>query len=123
MSEFDDEIPQPWPQRPQPWPQPQQPRQTIPPQQPPPPQVPPPPQQQQPPPPQQQQQPPRYVPPPRPARKPTNPWMIIGWIILIIIVFGIYEGVKNSNSNGGNSPEACPSGYYYNTVYQQCEVG
>jgi hypothetical protein len=105
MSEFDDEIPQPWPQRPQPWPQPQQP---------PPPQVPPP---------QQQQQQPRYVPPPRPARKPTNPWMIIGWIILIIIVFGIYEGIKNSNSNSGNSPEACPSGYYYNTVYQQCEVG
>lgn len=123
MSEFDDEIPQPWPQQqpqsqPQPWPQPQQPPRSIPPQQPPPPQVPPQPQQVQPP-----QQPPRYVPPPRPARKPTNPWMIIGWIILIIIVFGIYEGVKNSNSNGGNSPEACPSGYYYNTVYQQCEVG
>jgi hypothetical protein len=72
--------------------------------------------------PQEQQPPPRYVPPPRPrpARKPTNPWMVIGWIILVLLVVGIYGAVKASGNGGSNAPQACPAGYYWNTAYQQC---
>ena len=47
--------------------------------------------------------------------------MIIGWIVLILLVLGIWGAVKAANSNSGNSPEACPSGEYWNTAYQQCE--
>ena len=59
-----------------------------------------------------QNQPPPYQPPP--PRKPVNPWNIVGWVVVGIILLVIVGSCINSQ-------HGCSNGTYWDSTSQTCQ--
>ena len=59
---------------------------------------------------------------PEPPRKPVNRWIGIGWIILVLLIIGLWAGIK-STSNHRAQPAVqptCPAGPMWAPVQRLC---
>ena len=59
---------------------------------------------------------------PEPPRKPTNRWIGIGWIVLILLIVGLWAGIKSANPQppGGVQP-TCPAGPMWAPLQGLCQ--
>ncbi len=60
---------------------------------------------------------------PEPPRKPVNRWIGIGWIIMVLLIIGLWAGIKSA-SNPQPQPAVqlpCPSGSIWVLVQRLCE--
>ena len=60
---------------------------------------------------------------PEPPRKPVNRWIGIGWIIVVLLIIGLWAGIKSA-SNPQPQPAVrlpCPSGSIWVLVQRLCE--
>jgi uncharacterized membrane protein len=61
--------------------------------------------------------------PPEPPRKPAKRWIGIGWIILVLLIIGLWTGFKSA-SNPQPQPPAqltCPSGPIWAPLQELCQ--
>ena len=51
---------------------------------------------------------------PKPPRKPANRWIGIGWIILVLLIVGLWTGIKSASASNPHPQPAvqltCPAG-------------
>jgi hypothetical protein len=52
---------------------------------------------------------------PEPPRKPANRWIGIGWIILVLLIIGLWAGIKSASASNpqpqpAGPPPPCPTG-------------
>ena len=60
---------------------------------------------------------------PEPPRKPVNRWIEIGWIVLVLLVIGLWTGIKSA-SNPQPQPAVqltCPSGPEWAPLQELCQ--
>jgi hypothetical protein len=59
---------------------------------------------------------------PEPPRKPANRWIGVGWIVLTLLIIGLWAGVKSANPQppGGVQP-ACPAGPMWAPLQGLCQ--
>ena len=56
-----------------------------------------------------------------PPRKPANRRIWIGWIILVLLVIGLWAGIKSANPQPQPAgPQVCPTGGIYTPVQGLC---
>jgi hypothetical protein len=59
----------------------------------------------------------RYTPP-----KPANPWTILGWIFLTLVILGLIGAVvAGHHSTPQVTNVTCPYGYFWAPLQGQCE--
>jgi disulfide bond formation protein DsbB len=60
---------------------------------------------------------------PEPPRKPANRWIGIGWIVLVLLIIGLWTGIKSA-SNPQPQPAVqltCPSGPEWAPLQTLCQ--
>jgi uncharacterized BrkB/YihY/UPF0761 family membrane protein len=58
---------------------------------------------------------------PEPPRKPANRWIGIGWIVLVLLIIGLWTGIKSaSNPHQPAQPLNCPTGRIYAPLQGLC---
>jgi hypothetical protein len=60
---------------------------------------------------------------PEPPRKPVNRWIGIGWIILVLLIIGLWTGIKSA-SNPQPQPavqRTCPAGPIWAPLQGLCQ--
>ena len=60
---------------------------------------------------------------PEPPRKPSNRWIGIGWIVLVLLAIGLWTGIKSA-SNPQPQPAVqltCPSGPIWGPLQGLCQ--
>src|SRR3984957_4202054 len=67
----------------------------------------------------QQTPPPRYH---RPPRKPVHSWVGIGWVILVLLIIGLWAGKLASNPQPrGGVQLTCPAGPMWAPLQKLCQ--
>jgi hypothetical protein len=56
---------------------------------------------------------------PEPPRKPVNRWIGIGWLVLVLLIIGLWAGIKSANPQPAG-PQVCPTGGIYAPVQGLC---
>jgi uncharacterized BrkB/YihY/UPF0761 family membrane protein len=54
-----------------------------------------------------------------PPRKPVNRWIRIGWIVLVLLVIGLWTGIKSAQPHPAQ-PLNCPTGSIYAPLQGLC---
>ena len=60
---------------------------------------------------------------PEPPRKPVNRWMGIGGIILVLLIIGLWAGIKSASNpqpQPPGPPPNCPTGGIWTAVQELC---
>jgi hypothetical protein len=59
---------------------------------------------------------------PEPSRKPVNRWIGIGWIVLILLIIGLWAGIKSaSNPQPPGGQLTCPAGPIWAPLKGLCQ--
>ena len=61
---------------------------------------------------------------PEPPRKPVTRWIGIGWIILVLLIIGLWTGIKSASNPqpqpAGPPPPLCPTGPIFAPLQPLC---
>jgi hypothetical protein len=58
---------------------------------------------------------------PEPSRKPVNRWIGIGWLVLVLLIVGLWAGIKSANPQPQPAgPQVCPTGGIYAPLQGLC---
>jgi uncharacterized membrane protein len=58
---------------------------------------------------------------PEPPRKPVNRWIGIGWLVLVLLIIGLWVGIKSANPQPQPAgPQVCPTGGIYAPLQGLC---
>ena len=59
-----------------------------------------------------------------PPRKPVNRWIGIGWIILVLLIIGLWTGIKSASASNPHPQPAvqltCPAGPIWAPLQRLC---
>ena len=60
---------------------------------------------------------------PEPPRKPVNRWIGIGWIILVLLIIGLWTGIKSASNPQPQpaTPLTCPTGPIWEPLQGLCQ--
>jgi hypothetical protein len=60
---------------------------------------------------------------PEPARKPMNRWIGIGWIVLVLLIIGLWTGIRSASNPQPQpaQPLNCPTGGIFAPLQGLCE--
>jgi hypothetical protein len=58
---------------------------------------------------------------PEPPRKPVNRRIGIGWLVLVLLIIGLWAGIKSANPQPQPAaPQICPTGGIYVPLQRLC---
>jgi len=59
---------------------------------------------------------------PEPAGKPVNRWIVVGGLVLILLIIGLWAGIRSASSPQPQpaGPPVCPTGGIYAPVQGLC---
>jgi uncharacterized BrkB/YihY/UPF0761 family membrane protein len=56
-----------------------------------------------------------------PPRKPVNRWIGIAWLVLVLLIIGLWAGIKSTNPQPPPAgPQVCPTGGIYTALQGLC---
>jgi ABC-type Fe3+ transport system permease subunit len=62
---------------------------------------------------------------PRPRRQPANRWIGIGWIILVLLIIGLWTGINSASASNPQPQPAvqltCPPGPMWTPLQNLCQ--
>lgn len=53
-------------------------------------------------------------------RKPVNRWIGIGWIVLVLVIIGLWTGIRPAQPQPPAQPLNCPTGAIYAPLQRLC---
>jgi H+/Cl- antiporter ClcA len=60
---------------------------------------------------------------PEPPRKPANRWIRVGWIILVMLIIGLWAGIRSASNpqpQHAGPPPPCPTGPIFTPLQPLC---
>jgi disulfide bond formation protein DsbB len=61
----------------------------------------------------------------RPPRQPVNRWVGIGWIILVLLIIGLWTGIRSASASNPQPQPAgqptCPAGPMWAPLQNLCQ--
>lgn len=60
---------------------------------------------------------------PEPPRKPVNRWIGVGWIVMFLVVIGLWAGIKSASNPQPQPPVqvTCPTGPIWGPLQGLCQ--